>query len=151
MRWHRLNTSLDISQIWVISGKWACVVYGRSTHEDAESTQRKDLLADYDKPPGIYRIYDSARKINISTKDWIISENEFWKFAITINESRIITINLSLLHAITTLIYETYDVGNANPTSGSYITSQNAYCTVDSTVACDRDNSPSISIASTSW
>ena len=34
----------------------------------------------YDNPNGMYRIFDPATNKIISTKDWIISENEFWDF-----------------------------------------------------------------------
>ena len=54
----------------------------------------KGILVGYDNPPGTYRIYDPVRRGIISTKDWIVSENEVWNFG-TVTEAQIVKTTIS--------------------------------------------------------
>ena len=40
----------------------------------------RGIFVGYDNPNGTYQIFDPSTNKIISTKDWIISENEFWDF-----------------------------------------------------------------------
>ena len=52
----------------------------------------KGILVSYDNPLGTYRIYDPVRRGIISTKDWIVLENEVWNFG-TVAEAQIVMRN----------------------------------------------------------
>src|SRR5437762_1805402 len=63
--------------------RWVSVAY---VHIQEQLRKKLDVKAHqgifvgYDNPNGTYRIFNPATNKIISTKDWIISENEFWDF-----------------------------------------------------------------------
>src|SRR5437773_9280371 len=63
--------------------RWGCVAYAHIPKELRKKLDVKGyrgIFVGYDNPNGTYRIFDPATNKIISTKDWIISENEFWDF-----------------------------------------------------------------------
>src|SRR5277367_4892327 len=84
--WHGYKP--DVSHLH----RWGCVVYAHFPEElrkklDPKGT--KGILISYDIAPGTYRISDPVRRGIISTKDWIVSENEIWNFGM-VTEAQII-------------------------------------------------------------
>jgi len=83
--WH--NYKPDVSHL----RRWGCIAYSHVPTElrkklDPKGT--KGTLVGYDNAPG-NRIYDPVRRGIISTKDWIVSENEIWNFG-TVTEGQIV-------------------------------------------------------------
>ena len=63
--------------------RWGCVAYAHIPEElrkKLDVKAHRGIFVGYDNPNGTYRILDPATNKIISTKDWIISENEFWDF-----------------------------------------------------------------------
>ena len=63
--------------------RWGCVAYAHIPEQLRKKLDMKGhhgIFVGYDNPNGTYRIFDPATNKIISTKDWIISENEFWDF-----------------------------------------------------------------------
>src|SRR5213078_1203832 len=63
--------------------KWGCVAYAHILEHLQKKLNVKGhcgIFVGYDNPNRMYRIFDPATNKIISTKDWIISENEFWDF-----------------------------------------------------------------------
>src|SRR5436190_132170 len=62
---------------------WGCVAYAhipKELRKKLDVKGHRGIFAGYDNPNGTYRIFDPATNKIISTKDWIISENEFRDF-----------------------------------------------------------------------
>jgi len=84
--WHGYKP--DVSHL----RRWGCVAYAHIPEELRKKLDRKGkrgILVGYDNPPGTYRIYDPVARGIISTKDWIVSENEVWNFG-TVTEAQIV-------------------------------------------------------------
>ena len=63
--------------------RWGCVAYAHipdQLRKKLDVKAHQGIFVGYDNPNGTYRIFDPATNKIISTKDWIISENEFWDF-----------------------------------------------------------------------
>ena len=89
--WHGYKP--DVSHL----RRWGCVAYAHIPEElrkklDPKGT--KGILVRYDDPPGTYRIYDPVKRGIISTKDWIVSENEVWNFS-TVTKAQIVETTIS--------------------------------------------------------
>jgi len=63
--------------------RWGCVAYAHipeQLRKKLDVKAHRGIFVGYDNPNGTYRIFDPATNKIICTKDWIISENEFWDF-----------------------------------------------------------------------
>ena len=63
--------------------RWGCVVYAHipeQLRKKLDVKGQRGIFVGYDNPNGMYRIFNPVINKIIFTKDWIISENEFWDF-----------------------------------------------------------------------
>src|SRR5438046_2764774 len=63
--------------------RWGCVAYAHipeQLRKKLDVKAHRGIFVGYDNPNGTYQIFDPSTNKIISTKDWIISENEFWDF-----------------------------------------------------------------------
>src|SRR5277367_2844899 len=84
--WHGYKP--DISHL----RRWGCVAYTYIPEELRKKLDHKGkrgILVGYDNSPRTYRIYDPVVRGIISTKDWIVSENEVWNFGM-VTEAQIV-------------------------------------------------------------
>jgi hypothetical protein len=84
--WHGYKP--DVSHL----RRWGCIAYAHIPEELRKKLDHKGkrgILVGYDNPPGTYRIYDPVARGIISTKDWMVSENETWNFG-TVAEAQIV-------------------------------------------------------------
>jgi hypothetical protein len=84
--WHGYKP--DVSHL----RRWGCIAYAHIPEELRKKLDQKGkrgILVGYDNPPGTYRIYDPVARGIISTKDWMVSENETWNFG-TVTEAQIV-------------------------------------------------------------